>query len=210
MVSEDDADQSASPPPAKPSVHVASWAPKLSKAGYYTTPSLSELNGYSVDELSQVEGFSITRSGVGTIRWTEPVDLVGADLDRTVVLEQGVASVYDCFEGGGESESRAAPREPQSPREPQWGDSEGGSEKEPKEPRSVACMDMFTKPPRGEKLNVPATVTMHGIFPKPGTSPQRVRAYPTKVAAKTNALPGATFLSYSLATGDWVFATEGW
>ena len=192
MVSEDDADNSVnsvnSASPVEPSV---SWAPKLSKAGYYTTPSLEELNGYSANELSNVEGFSITRSGVGTIRWNGPVDLAGVDLDRTVVLEQGYASVYDdCEEGesGVDGES-----------DPYWG------EEELKEK-----VTRFSKPPRGEKLNVPATVTMHGIFPKAGSSAQRVRAYPAKVESRTNALQGATFLSYSLSTGDWVFATEGW
>ena len=120
------------------------------------------------------------------------------------MLEQGYASVHDdCEEGEGGVDRES---------DPYWGEEEL---KEEAEPTSGACtkftkVTRFSKPPRGEKLNVPATVTMHGIFPKAGSSAQRVRAYPAKVESRTNALQGATFLSYSLSTGDWVFATEGW
>jgi len=187
-MSEDDAD-SSSPKPG-PRV-VALCPPKLSKAGYYTTPSLKELEGYSLNELSRVEGFSVTRSGIGSIRWTGPVDLIGADLDAHVLLEQGYVSVYEDLEVDGEGEDKDGVKVHQ----------QGG------EPLSKP----LAKPSRGEKLNCPAVVTLHGIFPKPGASAQRVRDFPSKVESKTNALPGASFLSYDPSTGDWVFrVTEGW
>jgi len=56
------------------------------------------------------------------------------------------------------------------------------------------------KPKRGEKLNGPCVCTLHGVLNKD----------PAKVERRTNKMPGATFLSYSPRTGDWVFETEGW
>jgi len=58
----------------------------------------------------------------------------------------------------------------------------------------------MVKPKRGEKLNVPCVCTLHGVMGKD----------PAKVERKTNAMNGATFLSYSPRTGDWAFETDGW
>ena len=68
------------------------------------------------------------------------------------------------------------------------------------------------KPAVGQKLNVPALVTLEGIFPsKPShtATEAKRKAYEEKVQKKTAAM-GLEFVGYSIDTGVWEFKTEKW
>lgn len=68
------------------------------------------------------------------------------------------------------------------------------------------------KPGVGQKLNVPALVTLEKVFPsKPShmATEAKRKAYEEKVQKKTEAM-GLEFVGYSIDTGVWEFKTEKW
>lgn len=70
------------------------YLPFLSKDGFYTEPPLKELASRDMTELQLVEGFTVGRHGVGKVRWIQPVDVRGLDLDLAVDIQQGEVAVY--------------------------------------------------------------------------------------------------------------------
>ncbi|PXF39851.1 Nuclear pore complex protein NUP98B [Gracilariopsis chorda] len=70
------------------------YLPLLSKDGFYTEPALQELASRDMTELKMVEDFTVGRHGVGKIRWIQPVDVRGLDLDLAVDIQQGEVAVY--------------------------------------------------------------------------------------------------------------------
>ena len=70
--------------------------PKLTKPGYSTQPSLQQLAALAREDpelLASVANFVVGLKGVGQIRWLQPVDLRGLDLDEIVHLSQGTVEV---------------------------------------------------------------------------------------------------------------------
>lgn len=61
--------------------------PRLTKPGYVCSPSMEKLAQLLDEELRSVK-FSVKVPGVAKIRWLEPVDLRGLDLDK--ILDIGV------------------------------------------------------------------------------------------------------------------------
>ncbi|PXF45782.1 Nuclear pore complex protein NUP98B [Gracilariopsis chorda] len=70
------------------------YLPLLSKDGFYTERALQELASRDMTELQMVEDFTVGRHGVGKIRWIQPVDVRGLDLDLAVDIQQGEVAVY--------------------------------------------------------------------------------------------------------------------
>jgi nuclear pore complex protein Nup98-Nup96 len=71
--------------------------PNLTRPDYYTEPSLTQLAAMARDDpssLSEVANFTVGRRGVGAIRWLDPVDVRGLDLDTIVNLSRGSVEVY--------------------------------------------------------------------------------------------------------------------
>ncbi|KAL4425557.1 hypothetical protein ABPG75_009573 [Micractinium tetrahymenae] len=76
---------------------LASLLPSLKQPDYYTEPSLQQLAAIARDDpacLGEVANFCVGRRGVGSVRWLEPVDVRGLDLDATVQLSKGSIEVY--------------------------------------------------------------------------------------------------------------------
>ena len=70
--------------------------PKLSKAGYSTQPSLAQLAALAREDpglLASVANFVVSLKDVGQVRWLQPVDLRGLDLDDIVHLSPGTVEV---------------------------------------------------------------------------------------------------------------------
>ena len=82
------------------------------------------------------------------------------------------------------------------------------------EARDVAVYDAEeedgTKPPEGAKLNRPAIITMHDIFPKDGgaSASGEARSKMEKKIAKSTKKMGAELISYNSATGVWMFRVK--
>jgi len=71
-----------------------SSAPTLSKEGYSCNPSIATLEGMDPADLAAVSSFSISRAGFGKVEWEGAVDVRGADLDLSVVIESKAVSIY--------------------------------------------------------------------------------------------------------------------
>ena len=70
--------------------------PSLKQPDYYTEPSLQQLAAMARDDpasLASVANFTVGRRGVGSVRWLEPSDVRGLDLDATVQLSKGSIEV---------------------------------------------------------------------------------------------------------------------
>ena len=72
--------------------------PKLTAEGYSMSPSIEQLermferNG---DEaLAAVDNFSVSSEAYGRVKWLEPVDIRGLDLDKIVSFEQACLCLY--------------------------------------------------------------------------------------------------------------------
>ncbi|KAG5184934.1 nuclear protein 96-domain-containing protein [Tribonema minus] len=75
--------------------------PKLVSSDYTSSPSIDVLRTMSAEELSAVHDFSMTHTAnQGRIKWLEPVDLRGADLDAAVAIEPKAVAVYDHLPAG--------------------------------------------------------------------------------------------------------------
>ncbi|KAI3438757.1 hypothetical protein D9Q98_001175 [Chlorella vulgaris] len=76
---------------------LASLLPSLKQPDYHTEPSLQQLAAMAREDpssLAAVSNFSVVRRGVGSVRWLEPTDVRGLDLDTTVQLSKGSIEVY--------------------------------------------------------------------------------------------------------------------
>ena len=70
--------------------------PKLTGAGYTTQPSLQQLRALAAQDpglLAAVSNFVVALDDVGQVRWLQPVDLRGLDLDAIVKMGTGVVEV---------------------------------------------------------------------------------------------------------------------
>ncbi|KAJ8908143.1 hypothetical protein NDN08_008237 [Rhodosorus marinus] len=74
--------------------HSASFAPILTREGYYSVPEISVLRQMSEENLREVEAFTVGRSGIGEVTWTGKTDLRNMDLDTIVQLEPREVIVY--------------------------------------------------------------------------------------------------------------------
>ena len=75
---------------------LSSLLPSLTQPDYYTEPSLPQLAAMARDDpssLASVANFTVGRRGVGCVRWLEPSDVRGLDLDATVQLSKGSIEV---------------------------------------------------------------------------------------------------------------------
>ena len=68
-------------------------APKLTKAGYWTSPPLEELKKWDERSLKYVENFTVGNEN-GTIEFLGETDVRGLDLDELVIIQHGFAEVY--------------------------------------------------------------------------------------------------------------------
>lgn len=76
---------------------LAALLPLLQRSEYYTEPSLSQLAAMARDDpmnLSSVSNLTVGRRGVGHVRWLDPTDVRGLDLDSVVELSRGSIEVY--------------------------------------------------------------------------------------------------------------------
>lgn len=93
------ADEPAPDPPATPEAPAtpsgSKLAPKLTMAGYETSPSIEELASMSEADLAAVENFAVRRPGIGEVAWEGAVDVRGVDLDQVVSIEIKDVSVYN-------------------------------------------------------------------------------------------------------------------
>ena len=66
-----------------------------------------------------------------------------------------------------------------------------------------------TKPPVGSKLNRPAVITMHGVYPVngPDSSPEITNKFERKIRKNTKKM-GADLISYDVACGMWKFRVK--
>jgi nuclear pore complex protein Nup98-Nup96 len=86
--------------PKSPKV-TAKYVPKLTMAGYSTTPSLEEMETKSEAELAALSGFSISREGYGSVAWDGTVDVRDIDLDTIISISHQDVAVYDSQEVDG-------------------------------------------------------------------------------------------------------------
>lgn len=61
-------------------------------------PSLTEMLAMAREneglQLSEVEGLTISKEGLGSMKWLEPVDVRGLDLDNIIMMEPGRVGAY--------------------------------------------------------------------------------------------------------------------
>ena len=77
-------------------MQVADLLPRLSEDDYSIEPSLTQLAAMAREEprsLAAVSGFRVSRQGVGSVRWLEPTDVRGLDVNSTVRLTKGAVEV---------------------------------------------------------------------------------------------------------------------
>ena len=72
--------------------------PKLNGAGYSMSPSIEQMermferNGD--DALAALDNFTVSNETFGRVKWLEPVDVRGLDLDKIVSFEQACLCLY--------------------------------------------------------------------------------------------------------------------
>ena len=70
--------------------------PRLSRPGYATQPSLQQLAALAAQDpalLASVSNFVVAREDKGQVRWLQPVDVRGLDLDSIITVDTGVVEV---------------------------------------------------------------------------------------------------------------------
>ena len=72
--------------------------PKLTGKGYSMHPTLEQMERMferSGDEaLAAIDNFSVSNEAFGRVKWLEPVDVRGLDLDKIVSFEQACLCLY--------------------------------------------------------------------------------------------------------------------
>lgn len=139
--------------------------------GYWSTPTIAELSEMSMEELSNLENFIVGRIGCGQIAYNYPVDLTQVVLDAK---ESGKALEQELFDNIIQIQPKVI----------------------------VTYKDSGDKkPPMGFGLNVPATITLEGVKPKPGVSAADHIKY-------LKAQIGMEFVTYDPITHVWVFKVK--
>ena len=75
---------------------VAELLPKVTEDDYSIEPSLTQLAAMAREDpqsLAAVSSFKVSRRGIGCVRWLEPTDVRGLDVNVTVRLTRGVVEV---------------------------------------------------------------------------------------------------------------------
>lgn len=75
---------------------VAELLPKVTEDDYSIEPSLTQLAAMAREDpqsLAAVSSFKVSRRGIGCVRWLEPTDVRGLDVNGTVRLTRGVVEV---------------------------------------------------------------------------------------------------------------------
>ena len=73
------------------------FLPKVARGGYRTEPSLQQLAAIAKEDpssLQSISNFTVVREGIGSIRWLDPIDVTGLDLDCIVNINKGSVEVY--------------------------------------------------------------------------------------------------------------------
>ncbi|KAK9829955.1 hypothetical protein WJX72_008858 [[Myrmecia] bisecta] len=76
---------------------ISEQLPRVEQADYGTQPTASQLAAMARDDpasLAQVANFTVMRRGVGAVRWLDPVDVRGLDINAIVRLTKGSVEVY--------------------------------------------------------------------------------------------------------------------
>lgn len=68
--------------------------PRLTREGYYTVPSIGDLQQMSEEQLKAVDNFVIGAHSYGSIRFLQPIDVRGLNLDDLVVFDTCTIEVY--------------------------------------------------------------------------------------------------------------------
>lgn len=153
-----------------------------SDAGYYVSPSLRELSVMADHELANLKELIIGRRGKGEVVWRD-VDARGLDLDRSVLISQGMICVYPSEE-----------------------DVLAYNEKEPNDQRTH--FEPLQEPSVGSGLNKPATISLLGLFPKAATKHAAQEKMVERQVRKLKRTPNTEFVSYDQDTGAWTFNVE--
>ncbi|KAF5094074.1 hypothetical protein D0Z03_002199 [Geotrichum reessii] len=164
----------------------------VNEAGYWMSPSAAKLAQLPRTALKKVKDYRVGRKGYGQIEFLKPVDLSSLLLptDKPITKSQIEDAVFDnvvVFV------QRACALYP---------DSSSAGNKDTK--RSVAA-----KPPTGQGLNVPARISLLGVWSvtrdtrEPVKDPSR-RLYQLHLK-RLQKLPNQEFVSFDAATGTWVF-----
>lgn len=78
-------------------LHQLPYLGRLAKDDYYYEPSERTLDAmYAADPdiLAAVPNFTVGRRNFGTVRWLQPADVRGLNLESTVSIDHGAVSVY--------------------------------------------------------------------------------------------------------------------
>ena len=70
--------------------------PSISEDDYSIEPSLAQLAAMARDDpesLEAVSGFKVSRQGIGSVRWLEPTDVRGLNVNSLVRLTKGAVEV---------------------------------------------------------------------------------------------------------------------
>lgn len=76
---------------------IVSVLPVLEREEYFIEPSMTQLTAMAqedIDSLSSVANFTVGKEGVGSVRWLDPVDIRGLELDSIITLAKGSIDVY--------------------------------------------------------------------------------------------------------------------
>ncbi len=77
-------------------LQISELLPKLQQADYTISPSATQLAAMARMEpqsLGKVANFTLRRQRIGQIRWIDPVDVRGLDIDATVRLSKDTVEV---------------------------------------------------------------------------------------------------------------------
>lgn len=80
----------------KSPVQVRELLPSIKEEDYSIEPSLAQLAAMAREDpqsLEAVSGFKVSRQGVGSVRWLEPSDVRGLDVNGVVRLSKGAVEV---------------------------------------------------------------------------------------------------------------------
>lgn len=186
--------------------------PRLRQADYYTEPSLRQLAAMArgdPEALAQVPNFVVGRQGFGAIRFLQPTDVRGLDLDSLVRFSRGLCFPFTlslsshCTNVGSADGSCGDGLQSRFPCAIPWA-SAGSVE---------VYLEEGDKPEVGQGLNKPAEVTMLKVFKvdkatgQPATDPESIEKF-TRRLKKVSAEQDARFIAYDAASGTWRFEVE--
>ena len=218
-----------------PLMQISKVLPKVSRPQVYIEPSLTQLAAMAREDeqsLASVANFKVGHRQYGSVRWQEPVDVRGVDLDTAVLFSKGSVEVHMAFPqlnlhcrgyqmktntgrlmaacGGGLQAMRLSVNNPAYPTLPAC---------------SLGAVVLSTgfhlqvyfddnkKPEIGQGLNKPAEVTLLAVYKtdkatgRPTTDPAAVEKF-VKRLKSTAASQNARFVGYKAVGGVWQFQVD--